>query len=678
MPKGASGDVARTDADTTKNRDSRDVPPASAPSATPALARAIEARGDKPAPHAFHHGARSPYAVRWFGVTSLFAHARHFAASAIASEQIDSRDWMRCQSPGELLRDVLAGLGGDRSAPTVAEGVGRPVWIDYVADTGDDRDVSAAVAEMVFARYTLRGRELPRGDILLFGGDTAYPVATVDEIYKRVIAPWNEVLHREPRDAGTRRVLLGIPGNHDWYDGLDGFARLFRRAARATRIDDEGGPTSKSEASDASHAAAASSRPSRPSRASRESLESRRASRRRARSAGLVARQLHLDELGGIFRLIAQLSKTVRALWRGSPVSRRKRLSLSGYAAVQECTYWALPLAPGLDAYAVDRQLGRLDFRQRIFFRECRDESPDAKILFVAPDPAIAFGERWDVGARMLTGCGLALEQDEIFYLTGDMHHYERRNTGASMHVIAGGGGAFLHGTRIRVGPGGPATVAYPTAAMSRRLIAAVPTKLMFGGAGFIAHLCFAFLASVELTASLRGTKSFTVATLLVTAALTIGFWLNAGDNRSKRAALAAIALPFGVGLGLLPVALRLALPKLVPEVAGDGFVIVTYAFLGAFVFGLFLTTIAIVGLEHQQAFSVLSHPGFKHFVRLCVHPDGRIEAFVIGKDDPIGAAPPEIVDEFTWGATSDRAHADADGSPTMPDPASRPRGDRE
>ena len=85
------------------------------------------------------------------------------------------------------------------------------------------------------------------------------------------------------------------------------------------------------------------------------------------------------------------------------------------------------------------------------------------------------------------------------------------------------------------------------------------------------------------------------------------------------------------------------------PVLAGDTAVVILYAFLAAFVFGLFLTTIAIVGLEHQQAFAVLGHPGFKHFVRLCVHPDGRVEAWTIGKDDPIGPGPPVIIDRFSF-----------------------------
>jgi hypothetical protein len=101
--------------------------------------------------------------------------------------------------------------------------------------------VSRAVARLVVERYALPdpdrpGEHLlaPRGEILLFGGDTAYPVATAQEINDRVLVPFNEAL------AGCDqrpRVLLGIPGNHDWYDGLDGFGRMFRR-----RFDDEEDP----------------------------------------------------------------------------------------------------------------------------------------------------------------------------------------------------------------------------------------------------------------------------------------------------------------------------------------------------------------------------------------------------------------------------------------------------
>jgi hypothetical protein len=557
-------------------------------------------------------------------VTSLAGHARNLVASAIAAESIDSRDWMRPARAERLLAHVVQVLGGDASKASVVEALGRPLWVDFVADTGDDHDVSLAVARMLFASYSVveggETRVLPRGDVLLFGGDTAYPVATGEEIARRLVVPWNDVLRERAIDEDRRRVLLGIPGNHDWYDGLDGFGRLFRRNPHGPLGDDD---------------------------EPRSVLGRHRVKR----EAGIVARQLHLDEVSGILRMLASAWRGVRALVAGEKVRRPRRLALVGYDPVQDASYWALPLAPGLEAWGVDRQLGRLDYRQRLFFADRRRAAPSGKLLFVAPDPALAFGEKHSPGARMLSACRLSLERDPVLYLTGDMHHYERRVPGkASLHVIAGGGGAFLHGTRITPSPGGPPACAYPTAAMSRRLLAQVPFKLMAGSSGFILHLVLALIASLELGAAARGTTTLVVTGCVIAAALAVGLYANVGHNKAHPLAVGAVAVPFGAGLGLLPMSLYLALPRIVPVVDRDIGVIVVFAFVGALVVGVFFAIITLLGLEHQQAFAVLSHPGFKHFVRLCVHPDGRVEAFAIGKDDPVGPGDAVMIDRFDWG----------------------------
>jgi hypothetical protein len=132
---------------------------------------------------------------------------------------------------------------------------------------------------------------------------------------------------------------------------------------------------------------------------------------------------------------------------------------------------------------------------------------------------------------------------------------------------------------------------------------------------------------------------------------LTIGCYINSGHHglRHRPRLVWAVALAYGAGLGLLPMAARLALGKLLPALEEDGVILVAYAFIGAFGFGLFLTTLALLGLQNQQAYVALNHPGFKHFVRMCVHPDGRIEAFTIGKDDPLAPGPPVVVDRFAW-----------------------------
>ena len=69
---------------------------------------------------------------------------------------------------------------------------------------------------------------------------------------------------------------------------------------------------------------------------------------------------------------------------------------------------------------------------------------------------------------------------------------------------------------------------------------------------------------------------------------------------------------------------------------------------------------------EDQQAFTVLGHPGLKHFVRLCVHADGRVDAWAIGKDDMLSDSEPMLVDRFSW-----------EPGPPVPRAPETPRGSR-
>jgi len=142
--------------------------------------------------------------------------------------------------------------------------------------------------------------------------------------------------------------------------------------------------------------------------------------KRTGRKAGLVARQLHLDEVGAVYRLVINVYKSVRAFFSGTPIKRRRRLVLRGYEPVQEASYFMLPLTAGLELWGADRQLGRVDFRQRAFFSRRRKHNPQKAILFTAGDPALAYGVRNDPGARMLQACGLRMERDRILYLAGD------------------------------------------------------------------------------------------------------------------------------------------------------------------------------------------------------------------------------------------------------------------
>ena len=103
---------------------------------------------------------------------------------AIATDSVDSRKWKIPDSPKELLGRAVAVLTqrGAVEADTLASARGGEVWIDFVADMVDDVYVSEAVARLFAAEYEVdfpgsaEPLLLPRGDVLILGGDLAYPV----------------------------------------------------------------------------------------------------------------------------------------------------------------------------------------------------------------------------------------------------------------------------------------------------------------------------------------------------------------------------------------------------------------------------------------------------------------------------------------------------------------------
>src|SRR5262245_5555446 len=97
----------------------------------------------------FTRGKEFPKGVVWFGARTFWGHIRHFIASAIATESIDSRDWMTPDEPDALVKRIAKVLGGKNpAATTLIEALGRDLYIDFVADTGDDVSVSRAVARL--------------------------------------------------------------------------------------------------------------------------------------------------------------------------------------------------------------------------------------------------------------------------------------------------------------------------------------------------------------------------------------------------------------------------------------------------------------------------------------------------------------------------------------------------
>jgi hypothetical protein len=557
----------------------------------------------------FRRGSRFPGAIAWFGARSFWGHIWHLFASVIATEDIDSRDWMGADDPDELTRRVAQELGGDPHAASLSEAMEEDLWIDFVADTGDCSSVSHAVAKIIFEDYEVddpaepEGRLLlPRGRLLLFGGDTAYPVATELEIHNRVIVPWNRVLKKT--QDGKHRVLLGVPGNHDWYAGLDGFGRMFRR--RKGSLD-------------------------RHSRVDTDQID-------RAGQLG------HFVEWVEAFRV-------------GRFVGKRPVLPLLGYTPVQSASYWALRLAPGLDLWGPDRQLRVVDFQQRTYFAEARDPKGGGVILVMA-DPAYAFLEPSTAGQEILRGLDVSIEGDGAFVLTGDTHHYCRQHFGQGLHITAGGGGAFLHPARINRAGLPPPAAEFPGPKASLALALQIPFQIAHGRSGILLHVAIALLYMPTFGVDFaRGSASAGAAgvTSLVAA---LALFLIGGWRTGKVVRIGALAALTGVFLGFLPYGLVALEPLLFRRLGlaqhstfGLGMVYGAAVYTGTLAFGTFLTALTIFGLELHQAFSALAHPGYKHFVRLRVRKDGSaVDGWVLGRVDPLASRDSVVlVDRFTW-----------------------------
>ncbi|OJF13871.1 metallophosphoesterase [Couchioplanes caeruleus] len=108
-------------------------------------------------------------------------------------------------------------------------GTDGELWLDYVSDLGDGFDATYSVAYLLAQPgLEVGGRTLPRGQMLVMGGDQVYPLANGDGYENRMKGPYRAALP-EPPAAGPRPTLFALPGNHDWYDGLTAFLRLFAR-----------------------------------------------------------------------------------------------------------------------------------------------------------------------------------------------------------------------------------------------------------------------------------------------------------------------------------------------------------------------------------------------------------------------------------------------------------------
>ncbi|WP_298321688.1 metallophosphoesterase [Haloactinopolyspora sp.] len=103
------------------------------------------------------------------------------------------------------------------------------LWIDYVADLGDGFDATYSIAHLLAREsLTVDGTDLPRADAVVLGGDQVYPTASVTDYENRFKGPYRAAFPPQPgQPSHAAPTMYAVPGNHDWYDGLTAFLRLF-------------------------------------------------------------------------------------------------------------------------------------------------------------------------------------------------------------------------------------------------------------------------------------------------------------------------------------------------------------------------------------------------------------------------------------------------------------------
>ncbi|MEV6349645.1 metallophosphoesterase [Actinoplanes sp. NPDC051851] len=155
--------------------------------------------------------------VAWLSPVQLAGTGLRVALSSIQGSYLDKRE-LQASFPDQVHAET--GPDGD-------------CWVDFVADLGDGFDATYSIAYLLAQpQLTVGERVLPRGRVLVLGGDEVYPTPSSDRYEDRLVGPYRAALPMPPPD-GDAPSMYALPGNHDWYDGLTAFQRLFTGTRRS-------------------------------------------------------------------------------------------------------------------------------------------------------------------------------------------------------------------------------------------------------------------------------------------------------------------------------------------------------------------------------------------------------------------------------------------------------------
>lgn len=355
--------------------------------------------------------------VKWLLGRQLISGIKWIAVYAFYGEKIHPRDWMRNEVEDFSDGYIKADDNGEEC-----------FWFDYMADTGDDDRAVYNIAYLCMSdlwldkkdaapgdpvRLNEAGYHLPRGEFLFVGGDTAYHIADFSTLVARFQRPFNcayqDLLKKN--NGMEKKAIFAIPGNHDYYDALDGFNRQFCMPAEES------------------------------------------------------CRQLALEDSD------QQLCGPVNNNRGQLALDGFERSQRASYVALKlpfDWMFW------GMDAQEGKMDFRQKIFFLSSYKKNGKVQTPK-KLIVATPEPTTKFGKWVDKEAPVLeTFADLSLptnfskadkgDLDKQFCrldISGDIHHYARywgegSGDGPKQEnyasIISGGGGAFLHASHTNVG----------------------------------------------------------------------------------------------------------------------------------------------------------------------------------------------------------------------------------
>ena len=185
-----------------------------------------------------------PKMVGWFNVKQLARTGIQSAISDIFGNYADKRESQKVQDKpfydlskiddkdGDFWFDYIADLGdGFNSTYTIAHLLANGNQVDNALTSSND-----IIVENIDAKAD-NDYILKKGKLLILGSDIVYPTPEIENYDNRFKIPYraackkdepaNKTEIEEADKVENETLMFAIPGNHDWYDGLTNFTKIF-------------------------------------------------------------------------------------------------------------------------------------------------------------------------------------------------------------------------------------------------------------------------------------------------------------------------------------------------------------------------------------------------------------------------------------------------------------------